>query len=84
MPICILLLTFFVEYHTIALIVPAILGIFQYFLSGSYVPYFCAFYVIWMMVRILLLNYCLIKLTKATLSDLNIAHHSDYNCAYLR
>lgn len=39
------------EYHTIALIVPAILGIFQYFLAGSYVPYFCAFYVIWMMVR---------------------------------
>ncbi|XP_031623268.1 anoctamin-10 [Contarinia nasturtii] len=39
----------FVEYHTIALIVPAILGIFQWYLAGSYVPYFCAFYVIWMM-----------------------------------
>lgn len=39
-----------IEYHTIALIVPAILGIVQYFMSGGYVPYFCAFYVIWMTV----------------------------------
>lgn len=38
------------EYHTIALVVPAILGIFQYFSSGDYVPYYCAFYVIWLMV----------------------------------
>lgn len=49
------------EYHTIALIVPAILGIFQYFLGGSYVPYFCAFYVIWMMVCKLTLINCLIS-----------------------
>ena len=38
------------EYHTVALIAPAILGIFQYFLTGGYVPFFCIFYIIWMLV----------------------------------
>lgn len=40
----------FVEYYTVAMIGPAILGIFQYFLAGSYVPFFCGFYIIWLTV----------------------------------
>lgn len=46
------LFVYFLEYYTVALVVPAILGIFQYFLSVSCVPYFCVFYVIWMTVTI--------------------------------
>ncbi|XP_037040102.1 anoctamin-10 isoform X2 [Bradysia coprophila] len=38
----------FVEYYTVALVVPAILGIVQYFTCRSIVPFFCIFYVIWM------------------------------------
>lgn len=44
------------EYYTAALVVPAFLGIIQYFMSGSSVPFFCIFYVIWMTVSINSIN----------------------------
>lgn len=37
-------------FYTLALVVPTILGFFQFCLGGETMPYFCCFYVIWMAV----------------------------------